>query len=126
MTTAEDLGTQGELPTHPQLLDWLAVEFMDSGWSRKHLLRLIVNSATWQQSSAAAAEQYELDPDNRLLWRVSKRRLEAEAIRDSMLAVSGEPFDSSDHLFEIKWDGIRSLACVQRKALRLWGRSQAG
>ncbi len=87
--TAEDLGTQGATPTHPRLFDWLAVEFMDNGWSRKHLLRLIVNSSTYQQSSAATPERYARDPENRLLARGSRFRTDAETVRDIALAASG-------------------------------------
>ena len=89
--TAGDFGLMGEPPTHPELLDWLAHWFMhNANWSLKQLHRLILNSSTWRMSrernEACAAE----DPDNRLLWRMPYRRLEVEAIRDSMLAVSGQ------------------------------------
>ncbi len=87
--TAEDFGTQGEPPSHPELLDWLAVEFMDNDWSLKQLCRLIVTSATFQQSSDIRAEINSVDPRNRLLARGPRFRLSAEAIRDQALAVSG-------------------------------------
>jgi hypothetical protein len=87
--TTEDFGFQGESPSHPALLDWLAVEFMEQGWSLKHLHRLIVTSSTYRQSSAAGPELYARDPDNRLLARGPRVRLDAEQIRDSALAVSG-------------------------------------
>jgi Protein of unknown function (DUF1553)/Protein of unknown function (DUF1549)/Planctomycete cytochrome C len=87
--TLEDFGYQGELPSHPELLDWLAVEFMESGWSVKKLHRLIVTSAAYQQSSRVAGRGVEIDPDNTLLWRGPRHRLEAEQIRDSALAVCG-------------------------------------
>ncbi len=87
--TAEDLGTQGEPPVNPELLDWLAVEFMDNGWSLKHLHELIVSSATYQQSSTMAPEQVARDPDNRLLERGPRFRVDAEVVRDVALAVSG-------------------------------------
>ncbi len=83
--TPSDFGRNGEKPTHPELLDWLAVEFMESGWDLKHMHRLMLLSSTFQQS----AENPNADEDNRLLSRFSRRRLEAEAIRDSILAVSG-------------------------------------
>lgn len=84
-----DLGFQGEYPSHPELLDWLAVEFMENRWSAKHILRTILLSRTYQQSSTAAAPLMELDPANRLLARQSQLRLPAELIRDNALAVSG-------------------------------------
>jgi hypothetical protein len=87
--TAEDFGVMGERPSHPALLDWLAVEFVESGWDVKRLLRLLVTSATYRQSAAASAEKRALDPDNRLLARGPRVRLDAEVIRDQALAVSG-------------------------------------
>ncbi|HTL55705.1 MAG TPA: DUF1553 domain-containing protein [Candidatus Limnocylindrales bacterium] len=87
--TEEDFGTQGKLPTHPELLDWLAAHFMDSGWDLKALHKLIVMSATYQQSSHASAELLAKDPDNHLFARGPKHRLRAEEIRDNALAVSG-------------------------------------
>ncbi len=87
--TAEDLGTQGEPPAHPELLDWLAVELMDHGWSLKHIHELIVSSATYQQSSTMRPEQVARDPDNRLLERGPRFRVDAEVVRDVALAVSG-------------------------------------
>lgn len=87
--TPSDFGANGSRPTHPELLDWLADEFVKSGWSIKHMQRLILLSATFQQSSAPRTDAAKVDADGRLLWRYTPRRLEAEAIRDSMLAVSG-------------------------------------
>ncbi len=87
--TPNDFGSQGELPTHPELLDELAVRFVDSGWDVKALLRLIVTSATYRQSSQASAELLQRDPDNRLLARGPRFRLPAELLRDQALAVSG-------------------------------------
>jgi hypothetical protein len=87
--TAEDLGTQGDYPTHPELLDWLAVELMDHGWSRKHIHRLIVSSATYQQSSVATPALIEADPENKLLARGPRYRVDAELVRDIALATSG-------------------------------------
>ncbi len=87
--TAEDFGVQGERPSHPELLDWLAVEFRESKWDVKHVLRLIVTSATYRQSSRVAPELRERDPDNRLLARGPRHRLPAWMIRDQALAASG-------------------------------------
>jgi Protein of unknown function (DUF1553)/Protein of unknown function (DUF1549) len=92
VATASDFGAQGTPPTHPDLLDWLASELVSSGWNLKHLHRLMVLSATYRQDSAGDAKNPGLavDPDNRLLWRARRRRLEGEAIRDAMFALSGE------------------------------------
>ena len=82
-------GTLGEKPSHPELLDWLADDFMQGGWKLKPLLRAIVTSAVYQQPSERGALLDALDPENRLLGRMSVRRLEAEGIRDSLLAING-------------------------------------
>jgi Protein of unknown function (DUF1553)/Protein of unknown function (DUF1549) len=87
--TLEDFGSQGERPSHPELLDWLAVEFMEKGWSQKQMLREIVSSATYRQSSDVSPALLERDPDNRLLARGARYRVEAETVRDVALAVSG-------------------------------------
>lgn len=87
--TSEDFGMQGELPSHPELLDWLAVEFMDHGWSLKHLQRLIVTSDTYQQSSRVTPELLERDPANRLLARGARFRVDAEIVQDIALSASG-------------------------------------
>ena len=87
--TAENFGTQGEFPSHPELLDWLAVEFVDSGWDVKALQRAIVTSAAYRQASHVTADEFESDPENRLLARGPRLRLPAPMIRDQALAVSG-------------------------------------
>jgi hypothetical protein len=87
--TAEDFGSQGEPPSHPELLDWLAVDFVDSGWDVKRLVRLIVTSATYRRSSDVSATLLRRDPENVLLARGPRYRLDAEVVRDSALAVSG-------------------------------------
>jgi len=91
VSTVFDFGMNGQPPSHPELLDWLAVEFMESGWSIKHLHRLMLTSRTWQLDSSdrGADAAMKLDPDNRLLWRAHTRRLESEIVRDALLAVSG-------------------------------------
>ncbi|MDB6031472.1 MAG: Planctomycete cytochrome, partial [Verrucomicrobiales bacterium] len=87
--TVNDFGSQGDWPSHPELLDWLATEFMDSHWDIKHMVKLMVMSATYRQSSAVNPKQLEKDPYNRLLSRGPRLRLDAEFIRDNALAVSG-------------------------------------
>jgi len=89
VVTPDDFGSQGELPTHPELLDWLAVTFRESGWDVKAFQRLIVTSATYRQSSVAGPELQERDPANELLARGPSYRMSAEMIRDNALAVSG-------------------------------------
>ena len=88
--TVDNFGFSGDRPSHPELLDNLAVQFVSDGWSVKQLIRHIVLSRAYRQASTYRDDFFRIDPDNRLLWRASKRRLEAEAIRDAMLAVSGE------------------------------------
>ena len=85
----EDIGSQGELPTHPLLLDWLAQEFVQSGWNMKQMVRLIVLSNTYQQSSVVSDEQRSADPENRRFTRAERYRLPAEFVRDALLSVSG-------------------------------------
>ncbi len=87
--TAEDLGTQGEKPSHPELLDWLATEFMDSGWSMKHMHRLIVTSATYRQSSVISPKMWEHDQYNRVLARGPRVRVDSEIIRDIAVSAAG-------------------------------------
>jgi hypothetical protein len=87
--TLEDLGSQGEWPTHPELLDYLAVELVDSGWDVKHVVRTLVTSAAYRQTSQGSRALLERDPYNRLYARQSRFRLDAEAVRDSVLAASG-------------------------------------
>jgi hypothetical protein len=89
VTTSEDFGTRGDAPVHTELLDWLAAEFIESGWDLKHMIRLMVESATYRQSSAIRPELYAKDPANRLLARQNRFRLPAELIRDAALTASG-------------------------------------
>lgn len=89
VTTPNDFGRNGARPTHPELLDWLAADLVSHGWSLKRLQRQILTSATWRQSSLPRPDALRVDAGSRLLWRFPPRRLEAEGIRDTMLAVSG-------------------------------------
>jgi hypothetical protein len=88
--TVDNFGTTGEMPSHPELLDWLAVRFVEDGWSVKKLVRRIVLSHAYRQSSASSERARAVDPDNRLLSHANRRRLEAEAIRETLLLVSGQ------------------------------------
>ena len=88
--TPGDFGTKGEAPTNQGVLDWLAAKFMADGWSLKNLHRTIMLSATYQQASDERADAMKADPDNRLVWRMNRRRLDFEALRDSLLACSGQ------------------------------------
>ena len=87
--TVEDFGSQGDLPSHPELLDWLAVELRSGGWDIKSLIRKVVTSATYRQSAAIDGDKLQRDPENRLLARAPRLRLSAEMIRDQALTVSG-------------------------------------
>ncbi|WP_437193402.1 PSD1 and planctomycete cytochrome C domain-containing protein [Planctomicrobium sp. SH527] len=90
VASVDNFGVTGEAPSHPELLDTLAVELIKNGWSLKACVREIILSRTYRQASEYRADAFQIDPDNRFLWRVSKRRLQAESIRDAMLAASGE------------------------------------
>ncbi|MDA7521293.1 DUF1553 domain-containing protein [Verrucomicrobia bacterium] len=102
--TPDDFGTQGSLPSHPKLLDWLATEFVESGWDMKNIHRLIVTSATYMQSTHLRPALSQRDPNNRLLARMPRIRLAAEQIRDQALAVSGllEPYKGGKSVFPIQ------------------------
>ena len=89
VSTADDFGAQGSWPTHPELLDWLAVEFMENGWDVKHIWRLIVSSETYRQTSRPSADRLDRDPENLLLARQNRFRLDAEMIRDNALSICG-------------------------------------
>src|SRR5262249_43256180 len=89
VATPDNFGASGQPPSHPELLDYLAVTFVEDGWSVKKLIRRLVLSRAYQLAARPHAANQEADPDNVYLWRAAKRRLDAEALRDSMLAVSG-------------------------------------
>jgi hypothetical protein len=89
VSTSEDFGSQGDLPSHPELLDWLATEFVASGWDRKKIVRMLVTSATYRQSSQVSEKLLDIDPDNRLLARGPRFRVAAEVVRDQSLFASG-------------------------------------
>ncbi len=116
VSTENDFGTMGRLPSHPELLDWLAVDFMEHGWSLKHLHKLIVTSATYQQSSVVGHSQALVDPNNELLWRQNRLRLDAEVIRDACLATSGllSPKMGGAPVYPPIPEGVMSLGQVKR------------
>lgn len=110
--TPSDFGLNGAPPSHPELLDWLARELMDHRWSLKHIHRLILNSDTWRQSNRPDADALAIDATSRLLWRFPPRRLEAEAIRDSILAVTdaldlGSAGGPGFSPFEVEMENVR-------------------
>ncbi len=112
--TPSDFGVRGQNPTHPELLDALAIQFREQGWSVKRLIRTLVLSSTYRQSSIGAPEAGSKDPDNQLLSRQNRRRLEAEAIRDSLLAVSGrlDPTPGGPGVFPALPEGAGIRAAV--------------
>ena len=132
--TAEDFGIQGEQPSHPELLDWLALEFIESGWNMKQLHKLIMMSATYQQSSKVTPEQLQNDPENRLLSRGPRFRLDAEVIRDNALATSGllvrdvggksvRPYQPSGLWKAVGFGGSNTSVFAQDKGEKLYRRS---
>lgn len=132
--TAEDFGSQGEWPSHPELLDWLAVEFIDSGWDVKQLQKLIVMSAAYRQSARLTAEALEKDPANRLLSRGPRFRLDAEMVRDNSLALSGllvekvggrsvKPYQPAGLWKAVGYSGSNTVRFVRDKGESLYRRS---
>lgn len=134
--TSEEFGSQGERPSHPELLDWLAVEFFESGWNVKHILKLIVTSATYRQSSKISPGLLELDPENRLLARGARFRLPAETVRDNALAVAGlldrtravggpsvKPYQPGDLWREFSYGDSADKTYVRDKGADLYRRS---
>ncbi|MCE9608849.1 MAG: PSD1 and planctomycete cytochrome C domain-containing protein [Chthoniobacter sp.] len=134
--TAEEFGTQGERPSHTEVLDWLAVEFIESGWDVKHILKLIVTSATYRQSSKFSPELQARDPENRLLARGPRFRLPAETVRDNALAIAGlldrtrpvggpsvKPYQPGDLWREFAYGDSADKAYVRDKGPDLYRRS---
>ena len=112
VTTPDDFGHLGDRPSHPELLDYLADWFIENGWSTKKLVRLLVTSQTFQQSNAVSARGRDADPNNRLLHYYRPRRLDAESIRDSLLAVSGR---LDQHIFGRPINPYRSNEDPQKR-----------
>ena len=116
--TPSDFGTRGQMPTHPELLDWLAMRFMESGWSIKHMHRLIMNSRVYQldskmdENSDISRQSLATDPESDLRWRFSRRRLDAESLRDTLLVLSGDldatrsMYTTCTRQFSTKWVSI--------------------
>ncbi|XAM01403.1 PSD1 and planctomycete cytochrome C domain-containing protein [Phycisphaeraceae bacterium D3-23] len=132
--TAEDFGSQGAWPSHPELLDWLAVEFIASGWDVKHLHRLIVTSAAYRQTSRVTPELLERDPGNRLITRGPRFRLDAEVVRDQALFVSGllveniggpsvKPYQPAGLWFAVGYSGSNTVRFVRDDGDALYRRS---
>jgi hypothetical protein len=130
--TAEDFGAQGEVPSHPELLDWLALEFQENGWDVKALLKTIVSSATYRQSSKITPQLLQRDPENRLLARGPRMRLPAEMVRDQALFVSGlmveklggpsvKPYQPEGLYKDMLFSNMTNYA--QEKGEGLWRRS---
>ena len=127
--TAEDFGRQGELPSHPELLDWLASEFVRTGWDVKSMQKLIVSSATYKQSSKASEKAYRDDPENRSLQRGPRNRLPAHTLRDQALAIGGLLHEQlggpsvSPYQPENFWEQLSNMRYKQSKGVDLYRRS---
>jgi hypothetical protein len=131
VATSENFGHSGTPPTHPELLDWLAVDFMEHGWSVKHLHRLMMTSSAYRQSARRPPEgepsaASTADPENELLWRMNLRRVEAEVLRDAVLAVSGKldrTTRGSPVPVEINPDGLVTVSDKGPTPTSKWRRS---
>jgi hypothetical protein len=132
--TSEDFGSQGEWPSHPELLDWLAVEFIESGWDIQHMQRLMLTSAAYAQVALVSSEKQAEDPENRLLSRGVSHRLDAEAIRDGALYLSGllveevggpsvKPYQPSGIWFAVGYSGSNTVRFAQDVGEKLYRRS---
>lgn len=126
VATPSDVGVNGARPTHPELLDWLAAELIQHDWSLKHVQRLILTSRTFRQSSRPRVDELATDADCRWLWRFPPRRLEAEAIRDSILAVSGnldlQMGGSGFSLFDVQLENVRHYFPKEKLGPDQWRR----
>ena len=123
VATPSDFGKNGDRPTHPELLDWLALRFSEEGWSMKAMHRRMVTSNTYRQSAEnPRVVDVALDPENRLLWRFSRRRLEAEAIRDSILSISGrlDPERGGPSVFPPLPESMEDLKRMTRPQGSMW------
>jgi hypothetical protein len=122
--TAEDFGSQGEAPSHPELLDWLAVEFRENGWDVKKLFRLMVTSSAYMQESALTDEKLKKDPDNRLLGRGPRFRMDAEMVRDYALSASGllTPTIGGPSVKPYQPDGLWETVAMQQSNTRFYKR----
>jgi hypothetical protein len=126
VSTPDNFGKMGAAPTHPELLDWLAVDFMENGWSLKRLHKQIMTSATYRQNSRQTPAGNAVDPDNNLLWRMNLQRLESEIIRDSMLAVSGKldlKMGGPAILLKPRPDGLQEISDKDPAPKGQWRRS---
>jgi len=114
--TLDDVGSQGQWPTHPELLDWLAVEFIESDWDMRHMVKLMVMTETYRRSSKSTAEQRKLDPENELFSHQTSFRMDAELVRDNALAISGllsrkiggrsvKPYQPANYWYRLYKDG---------------------
>ncbi|HCQ32645.1 MAG TPA: hypothetical protein DIV54_04030, partial [Verrucomicrobiales bacterium] len=134
--TLGDFGTQGERPSHPELLDWLAADFIENGWNIKRLQKLIISSSTYRQSSKNRSRYKDRDPDNRFLYRAPRFRLSAEEIRDSALSISGLlntsiggpsvfPYQPANYLSSIGkgWTESKGEALYRRGLYTFWRRT---
>ena len=127
VNTPSDFGLNGDQPSHPELLDWLAVSFMENGWSLKWLHRLILSSQAYQQSSQHDEKAFEVDADNRLLWHMPLRRMDAETVRDTMLAVTGNldpQYGGASFMLQKKGDaGSYIYQALDNDGPEVWRRS---
>ncbi len=118
--SVDNFGKMGALPTHQELLDYLAVQFMDQGWSVKSLIREIMLSRTYQLSTEFDEENFEVEPDNTLLWRANRRRLEVEALRDSVLLISGEMNSDRPMASPVNEFSRNQLINARNKQIKPW------
>lgn len=124
--TSDDFGLVGERPSHPLLLDWLATEFVEGGWDLKHMIRLMATSATYRQRSETTPDLLKTDPNNRWMARAPRFRLEAEAIRDNALAISGllDPTIGGPSVFPFQPEGVWNALTVKGLESDVWKTSQ--